>query len=108
MGHHHPETARPSPRQHREHEAHAGHSVGMFRDRFWWSLALTVPVVAYSQMVQEWLGFRAPVFPGSGWLAPVLGTVTFVYGGKPFLEGAVREIRQRRPGMMLGMLASLT
>ncbi|MCB2224502.1 MAG: copper-translocating P-type ATPase [Actinobacteria bacterium] len=86
---------------HGGHDQHAGHSPGMFRDRFWWSLALTIPVVFFSEMVQGWLGYTAPDFPGSGWVAPVLGTVIFVYGGSPFLKGAAREVRDRRPGMML-------
>ncbi|HEV2917730.1 MAG TPA: heavy metal translocating P-type ATPase [Actinomycetota bacterium] len=82
---------------------HAGHGdhAAQFRDRFWLSLALTVPVVAYSEMVQEWLGFTPPQFPGSDWVAPVLGTVVFLYGGRPFLEGGLAEARARQPGMML-------
>ncbi len=83
------------------HDQHAGHSVAMFRDRFWLSLALTLPIVFFSPMIQEWFGFTAPSFPGSDWVAPVLGTIVFVYGGSPFLKGAVQEIRDRRPGMML-------
>ena len=73
----------------------------MFRDRFWVCLALTLPIVFYSPMVQEWFGFTAPGFPGSEWVAPILGTVIFLYGGAPFLIGAVREARDRQPGMML-------
>jgi Cu2+-exporting ATPase len=83
------------------HDKHAGHSVAMFRDRFWLSLALTLPVIAYSEMIQEWFGYTAPSFPGSDWLAPVLGVVVFIYGGSPFLKGAVQEARDRQPGMML-------
>ncbi len=83
------------------HDQHAGHSVAMFRDRFWLSLLLTLPVVFFSEMVQEWFGYSAPTFPGSGWIGPVLGTVIFLYGGSPFLTGAIGEIRDRRPGMML-------
>src|SRR5690606_7680090 len=51
----------------------------------------------------------APEFPGSDWVAPVLGTVVFVYGGAPFIQGAVSEIRARQPGMMLliGMAISV-
>jgi P-type Cu2+ transporter len=79
------------------HEDHAA----QFRDRFWLTLALTVPVVAYSEMVQEWLGFTPPQFPGSRWVAPVLGTVVFLYGGWPFLQGGLSEARSRQPGMML-------
>jgi Cu2+-exporting ATPase len=86
---------------HGGHDKHEGHSPEMFRDRFWWSLVLTIPVVFFSEMVQEWFGYTAPDFPGSGWIAPVLGTAIFVYGGSPFLKGAVREIRDRQPGMML-------
>jgi P-type Cu2+ transporter len=90
-------------RQHVEHDGHGGHGdhAARFRDRFWLSLVLTIPVVAYSEMVQEWLGFTPPQFPGSQWVAPVLGTVVFVYGGWPFLEGGLSEARARQPGMML-------
>ena len=87
--------------RHQGHDKHAGHSVAMFRDRFWLSLALTVPVVFYSEMIQDWFGYTAPSFPGSQWVAPVLGTSIFVYGGSPFLKGAVQEARDRAPGMML-------
>ncbi len=85
------------------HDQHGGHGdhAAQFRDRFWLSLALTVPVVAYSEMVQEWLGFTPPQFPGSEWVAPVLGTVVFLYGGWPFLQGGLAEARARQPGMML-------
>ncbi len=83
------------------HDKHAGHSVAMFRDRFWLSLILTLPVVAFSEMVQEWFGYTVPSFPGSDWVAPVLGTAIFLYGGSPFLRGAVGEVRSRQPGMML-------
>jgi P-type Cu2+ transporter len=91
---------------HGEHGAHPGHGghgdhAAQFRDRFWVSLALTVPVVAYSEMVQEWLSFTQPRFPGSQWVAPVLGAVVFLYGGRPFLEGGLAELRSRQPGMML-------
>ena len=83
------------------HDKHEGHSVAMFRDRFWLSLALTVPVLFFSETIQDWFGYTAPTFPGSEWIAPVLGTVIFVYGGSPFLKGAVNEARDRQPGMML-------
>ncbi|HVR31228.1 MAG TPA: copper-translocating P-type ATPase [Acidimicrobiia bacterium] len=91
------------------HDKHAGHSPAMFRDRFWWSLALSLPVIVYSPMVQDWFGYTAPVFAGSDWISPLLGTVVFVYGGSPFLKGAVAEARDRQPGMMLliGMAISV-
>jgi P-type Cu2+ transporter len=90
-----------------DHGSHGGGGGGhgdhaaQFRDRFWLSLVLTVPVVLYSEMVQEWLRFTPPQFPGSQWVAPVLGTIVFLYGGRPFLEGGVAELRSRQPGMML-------
>ena len=82
-------------------DKHAGHSVAMFRDRFWMSLLLTIPVIAYSDMIQMWLGFGLPTFPGSELIPPILGTAIFIYGGQPFLRGAAQEVRDRRPGMML-------
>ena len=80
----------------------------MFRRLFWINLALAIPVVAYSEMIQEWLGFRAPSFPGSEYVAPVLGTVIFLYGGWPFLSGGVWEARNRQPGMMLLIALAIT
>ncbi len=83
------------------HDKHAGHSVAMFRDKFWISLAISAPIIFFSEMIQEWFGYTAPSFPGSEWIPPVLGTVLFFYGGAPFLKGAVQEARDRQPGMML-------
>lgn len=94
-------TADAAPSDHGGHDKHEGHSVAMFRERFWLTLALTVVVMAYSETIQDWFGFTAPIFPGSDWVAPVLGTVIFIYGGRPFLVGGWREVRDRRPGMML-------
>jgi len=82
------------------HDRHAGHDPAAFRNRFWLSLALSVPVVATSDMVMEWFGYRLDL-PGVAWVPPVLGTVVFFYGGWPFLAGAVGEARARQPGMML-------
>ncbi len=86
---------------HGDHGA-AGHAhhAEMFRQRFWASLLLSVPVIVYSQMVQEWFGYTAPTFPGSTLISPVLGSVIFVYGGLVFLRGGISELRQRQPGMM--------
>jgi Cu2+-exporting ATPase len=72
----------------------------MFRDRFWLSFVLTLPVVFWSAHIQDLLGYEAPEFPGSAWIAPVLGTVVFLYGGLVFLKGAWRELKARLPGMM--------
>lgn len=82
------------------HDKHAGHSVAMFRDKFWWSLVFTVPTLIWGELLQQWLGYTAPVFPGSDYVSAVFGTLVFVYGGWVFIQGAIREIRDRLPGMM--------
>ncbi len=85
---------------HSGHDRHARHSVVMFRDKFWLSLALTLPVVFWSGEVQHWLGYRTPTFPGSRWIPAILGTIIFVYGGSVFIQGAWHELSGRQPGMM--------
>jgi P-type Cu2+ transporter len=85
---------------HGGHDAHEGHSPEMFRERFWLSFVLTLPVVFWSAHIQELLGYQAPTFPGSDWIPPVLGTVVFLYGGLVFLKGAWGELKARLPGMM--------
>src|ERR1700687_5996306 len=90
------------------HDRHAGHSVAMFRDKFWLSFALTIPVVFWSTDVQHWLGYRAPSFPGSTWIAPILGTVVFVYGGLVFIRGAWSELAEHKPGMMTLISLAIT
>ncbi|WP_258229404.1 heavy metal translocating P-type ATPase, partial [Arthrobacter sp. HMWF013] len=90
------------------HGQHAGHSTAMFKNRFWLTLALSVPVVYFSPMVGHILGYMAPMFPGSDWIPPVLGTVIFLYGGQPFLKGGVRELKDRQPGMMLLIAIAIT
>jgi len=82
------------------HDRHEGHSVAMFRDKFWLSLALTVPIVVLSPDVQEWFGYTVPTFPGSQWLPAILGTIVFLYGGLVFIRGAQGELAGRQPGMM--------
>jgi P-type Cu2+ transporter len=91
------------------HGQHAGHSTAMFKDRFWLTLVLSVPVVYLSPMFGHLLGYTPPEFPGSAWVPPVLGTVVFLYGGQPFLKGGLNELKSRRPGMMLliGMAISV-
>jgi len=86
---------------------HAGHA-DVYRRRFWITLILALPVVVYSEMVQDWFGYTAPEFPGDGLVAPVLGTVIYVYGGSVFLTGAWSEIRRRAPGMMLLVSLAIT
>ena len=103
---------------HAPHQAHAGHDgpdahggrgghgghgdhVAAFRRLFWVMLVMAVPTVALSPMFARILGYTVPAFPGAQWVSPVLGTVMYAWGGKPFLTGAVSEIRSRAPGMML-------
>jgi Cu2+-exporting ATPase len=85
---------------HASHDKHAGHDPDVFRRQFWIVLALTIPVVIWSEEVQMWLGYTAPTFPGSEWIPAILGTVVFGYGGWVFLKGARTELGDRQPGMM--------
>ena len=85
---------------HGAHDKHAGHSVAMFRDKFWISLLLTLPTLVWGHMLQRVFGYHAPMFPGSQWIPAVFGTAVFAYGGWPFLQGAQRELKDRLPGMM--------
>ena len=85
---------------HDGHDKHAGHSVAMFRDKFWISLALTIPTLIWGHMLPRLLGYTPPSVPGHRWIAPVFGTAVFLYGGLVFLQGAWRELRARLPGMM--------
>src|SRR5512134_1241394 len=82
------------------HDKHAGHSVAMFRDKFWLSLLLTVPTLIWGHMLPRVLGYTPPQLPGGHLIAPALGTAVFLYGGRPFVQGAARELRDRLPGMM--------
>ncbi|WP_168916506.1 heavy metal translocating P-type ATPase [Microcella flavibacter] len=105
---------------HAQHDAHAGHGgghgghaghgdhVAQFRRLFWWNLVLAVPVVGFSMMFSTLLGYELPGIPGVEWISPVLGTVIFVWGGRPFLTGAFGELKARKPGMMLLIALAIT
>lgn len=99
----HPQHQEHSEHGHAEHAGHGGHAghVAQFRRLFWIMLVLAIPTVALSPMFAMILGYAVPDVPGAGWVSPVLGTVMYAWGGKPFLTGAVTEIRSRKPGMML-------
>lgn len=84
---------------HANHDKHAGHTVEGFRQKFWLSLALTIPILLLSDMIQHALGFHFD-FPGRNWVLFGLSAVLFSYGNQPFLTGAIAEMRQRNPGMM--------
>src|SRR5450631_93412 len=95
-----PHAGHKMSKAHGVHDRHAGHSVAMFRDKFWLSFALTIPVVFWSMDVQHWLGYTAPSFPGSKFIPAILGTVVFIYGGLVFIRGAWGELADHKPGMM--------
>lgn len=108
MPHGHPHSVLDEDHQVHGHGEHAGHSTAMFRERFWWSLILSIPVVIFSPMVAHLLGYPLPEFPGSTWIPPVLDTIIFVYGGTPFLKGGWKELKSRQPGMMLLIAMAIT
>ncbi len=88
--------------EHGDHAAHTDHTghEQMFRRRFGVCLVLSIPVILYSDMIQSWLHFSMPAFPGSEWIAPLFSVIIFAYGGLPFLQMAVPELQNRQPGMM--------
>ena len=91
--------------EHGKHEGHQGHvdhtgHEDMFRKKFWISTLLSIPVLVFSRAIQGFLGYTLPDFPGSAWITPVFAIIVFIYGGIPFIEMAVPEIRKRKPGMM--------
>jgi Cu2+-exporting ATPase len=90
------------------HDRHAGHSVAMFRDRFWITLLLSIPTLVWSGMVQQMVGFKAPVFPGSPYIPALFGTAVYLYGGSVFVQGGLRELRDRLPGMMTLISLAIT
>ena len=85
--------------EHAQHIDHSGHEE-LFRKRFWVCLLLSIPVLLYTPMLQMWFGFRMPEFAGSQWLTPLFSIIVFLYGGVPFIQMAIPEIRNRQPGMM--------
>jgi Cu2+-exporting ATPase len=101
-------------RTHADHDQHGDHGVDhtgheiLFRNRFWVSLVLTVPVLLFSPMIQQWFGFSIPAFTGSSWIGPVFAVAIYLYGGLPFLRMARPEVRNRKPGMMTLISLAIT
>lgn len=89
------------------HDKHAGHHTEDFLKRFWICLALTIPVLLLSEMIQHWFGFHI-AFPGDRYLLLGLGSIIYFYGGSPFLTGMVREIKYRNIGMMTLVALAIT
>ncbi len=92
---------------HDDHVDHSDHEE-MFKQRFLVCLILSLPVLYYAEMLQDWFGYAAITFPGSQFIAPILGAVVFVYGGIPFLRMGAVEARNREPGMMLLISLAIT
>jgi Cu2+-exporting ATPase len=91
------------------HDKHAGHSVEMFRQKFWGTLLLSIPTVVWGPMIQHWFGYQAPGGPlATRWIPAVFGTLVFGYGGWVFIRGAAQEIRDRLPGMMTLISLAIT
>ncbi len=85
---------------HAGHDKHAGHTPEMFRERFWLSLLLTLPILYFDRHFQEWFAYRALRFPGVDWVQPLLSVALYLYGGGVFVQGTWRELKARQPGMM--------
>ncbi|MEP7046650.1 MAG: heavy metal translocating P-type ATPase [Ilumatobacteraceae bacterium] len=93
------------PSTHAGHDKHAGHDPEVFRRRFWLTLLVSVPIIATSGTIMDWFGYH---LSRVGWVGPVLGTFVFLWGGWPFLKGAMTETRDRAPGMMLLIAMAIT
>lgn len=99
-----------------DHGGHEGHShhehhkmmVQDFKFRFWWVLALTIPIMALSPMIQDFLGVDWR-FTGDSWILAALSTVVYFFGGWPFLTGLIDELKKKQPGMMtlIGLAISI-
>ncbi|WP_372697522.1 heavy metal translocating P-type ATPase [Arthrobacter sp. JSM 101049] len=92
------------------HGGHHGHGdhVGQFRRLFWIMLVIAVPVVGFSTMFASIIGYQLSQAPWILWISPILGTIMYVWGGKPFLTGAAGELKDRKPGMMLLIALAIT
>ncbi len=108
----HGETNHPShsSMDHSDHGGHTGHGnhVAQFRRLFWIMLVLAIPVVAFNAMFADLIGYHLPDASWVPWVSPILGTLMYFWGGRPFLTGAIDELKQRQPGMMLLIALAIT
>ncbi len=94
-------------KMHKGHDPHKGMSehdhhammIADFKKRFYVVLALTIPIMLLSTMIQHFMGVNW-AFTGSSYILFALSSVVFVYGGWPFLTGLVDEVKAKNPGMM--------
>ncbi len=101
---------------HAEHQKHDGgggdhhaHMVADFKRRFYISLAVSIPILLLSPMIQTFLGIRTALrFPGDLYLLWALSSGVFFYGGWPFLKGLFNELEKRQPGMMTLIAIAIT
>lgn len=113
MGHNHKDIADSKEMDHSMHmdHEHGGmdHSMhmGNFKQKFWLSLILAIPVILFSPMMGMEFPFQI-TFPGSDWLVLILATILFIYGGQPFLSGAKMELKQKSPAMMTLIAMGIT
>ena len=109
-GHNHTEHAGHGEHGGHGHAGHAGHGdhVAQFRRLFWIMLVLAIPVVGFNETFAHLIGYQLPDADWTRWISPLLGTVIYFWGGRPFLTGAVSEIRSRKPGMMLLIALAIT
>ncbi|MDL0402848.1 heavy metal translocating P-type ATPase [Corynebacterium lehmanniae] len=109
-GHNHTEQAGHGEHGGHGHAGHAGHGdhVAQFRRLFWIMLVLAIPVVGFNETFAHLIGYQLPDAEWTRWISPLLGTVIYFWGGRPFLTGAVSEIRSRKPGMMLLIALAIT
>ncbi|SDR89168.1 Cu2+-exporting ATPase [Friedmanniella luteola] len=96
-----------APGHHEDHGGHGDHE-DVFRRLFWIMLATGLPVVLFSEMFAALVGYPLPDAAWVGWVSPVLGTLMYLWGGKPFLTGAAAEVRATSPGMMLLVALAIT
>ena len=110
VGHHHTDHAGHGKHGGHDHAGHAGHGdhVAQFRRLFWIMLVLAIPVVGFNETFAHLIGYQLPDAEWTRWISPLLGTVIYFWGGRPFLTGAVSEIRSRKPGMMLLIALAIT
>ena len=80
----------------------------MFRQKFWGTLALSIPTLVWAPMLQRWFHYTAPAFPGARLIPALFGTAVYFYGGWVFIRGAKGELEARLPGMMTLIALAIT